>query len=226
MKAYLALSAAFVAIAAMPAPAAAATSDSQLWANGHVTVKLADRWRLSEEVTARWSDKLDGFYEIEANTLVGYRLNRVVTVWGGYTHNPQYLRGDVTALEHRAREQVTFDGVARLGSGVLSARIRTEQRWRRHVAGTGWRFRPYLKYSLPIAGKTALNLSTEPFFNLNTTPFQRKTGLDRIRNLVTVSTPLTGTLSGELGYMNQHGFVRGAPDTSDNIAYFGLALGL
>jgi hypothetical protein len=26
--------------------------------------------------------------------------------------------------------------------------------------------------------------------------------------------------------MNQHGFVRGAPDTSDNIAYFGLSLSL
>jgi hypothetical protein len=26
--------------------------------------------------------------------------------------------------------------------------------------------------------------------------------------------------------MNQHGFVSGGPDTSDNIAYFGLALAL
>jgi hypothetical protein len=226
MKAYLALSAAFVAIVATAVPASAAKSDSQLWTNGHVTVKLADRWRLSEELTARWSDNLDGLYDIESNTLIGYRLNQVVTVWGGYTHNPQYARGNSTAMEHRAREQVTFDGFAKLGSGTLNGRIRTEQRWRHNVHGTGWRLRPYLKYSLPIAGKTALNLSTEPFFNLNSTPFQKKTGLDRIRNLVTVSTPLTRTLSGELGYMNQHGFVRGAPDTSDNIAYVGLALGL
>ena len=85
---------------------------------------------------------------------------------------------------------------------------------------------PISNIRCPIAGKTALNLSTEPFFNLNTTPFQRRTGLDRVRNLVTVSTPLTKTLTGELGYMNQHGFVRGGPDTSDNIAYFGLGLSL
>ena len=26
--------------------------------------------------------------------------------------------------------------------------------------------------------------------------------------------------------MNQHGFVSGGPDTSDNVAYFGLALSL
>jgi hypothetical protein len=121
---------------------------------------------------------------------------------------------------------VTFDGFARLGKGKFNGRLRLEQRWRHGLDGTGWRVRPYLKYALPIAGKTALNLSTEPFFNLSTTTFQRQSGLDRVRNLVTISTPLTKTLTGEAGYMNQHGFVRGGPDTSDNIAYFGLALSL
>jgi hypothetical protein len=189
-------------------------------------VKLSDRWRLSEEGTVRFSDNRNGLYEIESNTLLGYRLNKVVTLWAGYTHNPQYAAGDFTVMEHRAREQVTFDGFAKLGTGKLNGRVRLEQRWREHVDGTGWRARPYLKYSLPIAGKTALNLSSEPFINLGTTPFQRKSGLDRVRNLVTISTPLTKTLSGEAGYMNQHGFVKNGPDTSDNIAYFAVALSL
>jgi hypothetical protein len=207
-------------------PAAAATSDSQLWTNLNSTVKLGDHWRLSEEGTIRFSDKRNGLYEVESNTLLGYRLNKVVTLWAGYTHNPQYSAGDFTVMEHRAREQVTFDGFARLGAGKFNARMRFEQRWRNGVDGTGWRVRPYLKYSLPIAGKTALNLSSEPFFNLNTTPFQKKPGLDRVRNLVTISTPLIKGVTGEAGYMNQHGFVSGGPDTSDNIAYFGLALAL
>jgi hypothetical protein len=129
-------------------------------------------------------------------------------------------------MEHRAREQVTFDGLAQIGGGKLNGRIRMEQRWRENADGTGWRLRPYLKYSVPIAGKTALNVSAEPFFNLNTTPFQGRTGLDRMRNLITVSTPLSKTLTGELGYMNQHGFVKNGPDTSDNIAYFGVNLSL
>ena len=64
----------------------------------------------------------------------------------------------------------------------------------------------------------ALNLSTEPFFDLNTTAFQKKSGLDKIRNLVTISTPLLKNLTGEAGYMNQHGFVKGGPDTSDATA--------
>jgi hypothetical protein len=211
---------------AIAAPALAAKSDTQLWTNGAVNVKLGDQWRVSEEMTARWSDKRNGLYEVEANTLLGYRLNKVVTVWAGYTHNPQYSAGHFTIVEHRAREQVTFDGFAPLGKAKLTGRIRTEQRWRSGLKGSGWRVRPYLKFSLPIAGKTALNLSTEPFFDLNTTAFQKKSGLDKIRNLVTISTPLLKNLTGEAGYMNQHGFVNGGPDTSDNIAYFGMALNL
>jgi hypothetical protein len=201
-------------------------SDEQLWANGAVNVKLSDKWRLSQELTARWSDNRHGLYEIESNTLLGYRLNKGVTLWAGYTHNPQYAGGDFTVLEHRAREQVTFDGFARIGQGKLNGRVRFEQRWREGVDGTGWRLRPYLKYSLPIVGKTALNLSTEPFFNLNTTSFQKRPGLDRIRNMVTVSSPLTSKVTGEFGYVNQHGFVADGPDTTDHAAYVGLALSL
>ena len=213
-------------VTAAPSTPAFATSDEQIWTNAAVTVKLSDRWRLSEEGTIRFSDNRNGLYEIESNTLLGYRLNKVTTLWAGYTHNPQYSSGDFTVMEHRAREQVTFDGFARIGAGKLNGRVRLEQRWRENADGTGWRVRPYLKYSLPIAGKTALNLSSEPFFNLNTTPFQKKAGLDRVRNLITISTPLFKGVSGEAGYMNQHGFVKDAPDTSDNVAYFGLSVSL
>ena len=214
------------ALAAVSTPAAAAKSDSQIWSTASATVKLSSRWRVQEELTGRFSDNRNGLYEIESNTLLGYRLNKVVTLWAGYTHDPQYSSGDFSVMEHRAREQVTFDGFAKLGPGKLSARIRTEQRWRDGIDGTGWRLRPYLKYALPIHGKVALNLSSEPFFNLNTTSFQKKSGLDRVRNLITISAPLSNRLTAEAGYMNQHGFVRGGPDTSDNIAYFAVALSL
>jgi hypothetical protein len=218
------LAAAMIAVA-IPTPAPA-KSDDQLWTTASATAKLSDDWRLSEEITARFSDKRNGLYEIESNTLLGYRLNKVVTLWGGYTHDPQYSAGYFKVMEHRAREQVTFDNFTRIGPGKLSARMRLEERWREGAEGTGWRLRPYVKYSLPLAGKTALNFSSEPFVNLNTTSFQSKPGLDRVRNLISVSTPLTKKLSGEAGYMNQYGFVRGGPDTVDHIAYFAVGLSL
>jgi hypothetical protein len=213
------------AVAAMASPASA-RSDDQLWSTASVNVKLSDRWRLSEEVTVRFSDNRNGLYEVESVTLLGYRLRKDMTIAAGYVHNPQYSGGDFTVMEHRAREQVTFDNVAKLGPGKLSARVRLEQRWREGVDGTGWRLRPFAKYSIPLKGKTALNLSSEPFFNLNSTTFQRQDGLDRVRNLISISMPLTKALSGEAGYMNQHGFVRGGPDTDDHVAYFAVSLSL
>ncbi|MFN2582878.1 MAG: DUF2490 domain-containing protein [Candidatus Dormibacteria bacterium] len=214
-------------VAALVTPAAAwATNDGQLWTNANATVKLSDRWRLSEEVTIRLSDNKNGLYELEANTLLGYRFNKIVTLWAGYTHNPQYSAGHFTRTEHRAREQITFDSFTKLGPGKLSGRLRLEQRWREGLDGTGWRLRPYLKYSMPLHGKVNLNLSSEPFINLNTTSFQTKPGLDRVRNLVTVSVPFSKKVTGEAGYMNQHLFISGAPDESDNVAYFGLSMSL
>jgi hypothetical protein len=206
--------------------AAQARSDEQLWATTTANVKLTDKWRLSEEIVTRLSDNRNGLYEIELNTLLGYRLNKVVTLWAGYTHDPQYAGGNFTVMEHRGREQITFDNVAKLGPGKLSLRIRLEQRWRDRLEGTGWRLRPYAKYSIPLKGKTALNLSSETFLNLNSTSFQSATGLERMRNLISISAPLTKSLAGEAGYMNQYGFVRGGEDTSDHIAYFAVSLSL
>ena len=208
--------------AATPAMAA---DDSQLWTNATAVVKLSDRWRASEDLTFRFSDNRNGLYEIESNTLVGYRISKVVTVWAGYTHDPQYLGGNFTVMEHRTREQVTFDNFATLGPGKLSGRLRFEQRWREGLGGTGWRLRPFVKYALPLhkGGRTAFVLSTEPFINLNRTGFQRTNGLDRARTFVGISTPLAKNLSADIGYLSQHAFVRNGPDTDDHVASISLS---
>lgn len=207
---------------------AAASDDSQIWANTTATVKLSDKWRFSEDVTVRFSDRRNGLYEVEMNSLLGYVVAKGVTVWGGYTHDPNYSGGHFTVMEHRAREQVTFDKLAQIGGGKLSGRLRLEQRWREGFDGTGWRVRPYAKYSLPLrkGGKTALVLSSEFFFNLNTNGFQRTDGLDRTRMFIGISTPVARNIAAEAGYLNQHTFVRHARDTDDHVASISLSLSL
>lgn len=208
----------------LAAAPAFATQDGQIWTNVAVTVKLSDNWRLSEEITERFSDKKHGLYEFEANTLLGYKLNKWITAWAGYTHNPQYSRGNFTTMEHRLREQVTLDKIWKIGPGMMSARLRTEQRWRSNADGTGWRVRPFVRYTIPFetGGATGITFTSEPFFNLNTTGFQTKPGLDRIRNVVAFTTPLGKHLTGEFGYMNQHIFLTNKPDESDNVAWISL----
>ena len=217
------------AIAALSWTASAqAREDSQIWSTNNLTIKLSDKWRLQQEFTFRFSDNRNGLYEIESVSMLGYRVAKDVTLAAGYVHNPQYAGGDFTVMERRAREQVTFDNVAKIGAGKLSARMRMEQRWREHVDGTGWRMRPYVKFTLPLAkgSKTSLVLASETFVNLNTTPFQKQDGLDRMRNFIGINTPVMKNLSAEVGYLNQHGFVRGGEDTSDHVASVSLSLNL
>jgi len=197
-----------------------------LWVGGSATVNLGGGFKLQQEVISRFSDNRNGLYEIESNTLLGYSISKKVTLWAGYTHDPNYAGGDFTVMEHRAREQVTFDNLAKVGGGTLSGRLRLEQRWREGVDGTAWRFRPYVKYSLPFrAGhKTALVLSHESFIDLNSTSFQRVEGEERMRNLIAVTTPLAKKVSVEIGYMNQYSFVPHGEDNVDHAASVTLGL--
>jgi hypothetical protein len=218
----------FVLLAAAALPSAAmARDDAQLWIGGSAVADLGRRFRLSEEIVTRFSDNRGGLYEIESNTLLGIRLAPRTTFWAGYTHNPTYSHGRFAAMEHRAREQLTIDGLP-TGPGLLSLRLRMEERWRDGFAGTGWRLRPYVKYSLPLrhGGHTAIMFSHESFLNLNRTAFQARTGEERMRNAIAITTPLAKGVNAEIGYLNQHGFVRGGPDTSDHVATFTLSLSL
>lgn len=214
----------FLPLLAIPTMAHA-TEDEQLWTTASATVKLSDHWRLSQEVVARFSDDRDGLYEIESNTLLGYKLSKAVTIWAGYTHDPQYAAGDFTVMEHRGRQQITFDNIAKIGPATLSARMRMEERWREGVDGTAWRLRPYVKLVMPFreGGKTALVLSHESFFDLNKTNFQRVQGEERMRNLIAVTTPVAKNVNAEIGYLHQHGFRPDADDSNDNVASFSLS---
>lgn len=200
----------------------ASTNDTQYWQTLSASVNLGDGFQLSNETVFRTSDR-KGFYEIENNLMAGYAVNKHVGVWLGYTHDPNYSHGDFTVMEHRFRQQVTFDKY-KVGKLSLSGRIRTEQRWREGVSGTGWRVRPYVKAALPIAdkGKTQVVMTNEAFINLNTTPFQKTDGWDRTRTFVGVNQALSSKVSIEAGYMLQHGYVRNGPDTNDSV--FSIAL--
>jgi hypothetical protein len=210
----------FPAAIALAFPVAAqARDDRQIWLTGTATVDLGKKWRLSEEAIGRWSDNRKGLYEIENNLLLGYRLTNAVTVWAGYTHDPLYTGGHFTVMEHRAREQLTADNIVKLGPGKFSVRVRLEQRWREGMDGTAWRFRPFIRYAVPLGkGGTSLQLSHESFIDLNATRFQQVHGEERMRNLVAVRTPLSKKINLEVGYLNQYGFVPGGEDNDDHVA--------
>jgi len=219
MRKYL-VSALPLALLAAATPALA--DDTQAWGTLNVQAQVSGPWRVQSDTVVRSSDAR-GLYEVEQSTFVGYKFDKTFTYWLGYTHSPGYLHGHNTSMEHRVRQQLAIDNFATLGPVRLSGRMRLETRWREGATGTAWRLRPYLKASLPIHGKTALNLTNESFLDLGTTSFQRVNGLERMRTGLSISTPLSKKISLEAGYLNQHGFVRNGPDTDDHVATLGLS---
>jgi hypothetical protein len=213
----------FAVCAILISAPAYASDDTQIWTTATATVNVSSQVRVSEEIVARFSDARMGLYEIESNTLVGYRVTPEVTVWAGYTHDPQYDAGRFTVMERRARQQITYDNLVKLGPGTISMRLRLEERWRGGIAGTGWRARPFVRYTLPLhhGSRTMLVLSHESFLNLNSAAFQPATGEERMRNAIAVALPVGRRASLEIGYLNQHSFV----GTEETDHAFTLALG-
>lgn len=210
------------AAALFPAGAAFAREDQQIWLTASSSVDLDKRWRVTHETVARFGNDRGGLYELETNLLLGFRPNRHIGFWAGYTHDPLYAGGRFTEMEHRAREQVTLDDVLKIGPGNLSFRFRLEQRWREGRDGTAVRFRPFVRYQLPL-GKAAILLSHESFVNLNTTSFQTRGGEERMRNQIALRLPVAKRVNAEIGYLNQDGFVPNGADNMDHVATASLS---
>lgn len=213
-------------LAAVASPASA-RDDFQQWLSVSARVKLSDKVSVQNELNARFSEDRGGLYQIQDALLLGYKLNGVLTAAAGYVQSHEYRASDMQ-VERRLRQQLSMDNFAHLGGASLSGRLRTEQRWRDEAAGTAWRIRPQLKVSVPLGDKTAPSIivSSEAFLNLNTTAFQSSEGLDRLRSTAVVSVPLPGGVRIEGGYLNQHRFVRGGPDTRDHALTASLSLSL
>ena len=201
---------------------AQARQDSQLWIGASVNVKLGGKWRISQDGVLRFSDDRRGLYEAQSGTLLGYSLSPNSVLAAGYIHNLRYSDGKVTATEHRVRAQVTVDKLLTIGKGSVTGRLRAEHRWREGVKGSAWRLRPFVRYTAPVLGKTKLVLSNETFVNLDTTSYQAQPGVDRMRNVVGVSVPLSSKFAFEASYLNQYFFIRRGDDEVDHAASFSL----
>lgn len=212
-----------IALAALCAASPAlASEDTQYWQSATLNLALPDGFKLQNEIVFRTSEA-KGFYEVENNFMAGKKVSKVVTLWLGYTFDPQYNHGTFTRREHRFRQQVNFDNFAKLGKVKLSGRVRLEERWREGQSGTGFRLRPQVKASIPLIGKATVSLSVEPFINLNNTAFQANDGLDRVRTGLSVGVPLSKQFSIDLGYLNQHTFAQRGTDNGDHVLTAGIS---
>ena len=176
MRKCTSIAVAMIMTAATSTPALA-TSDSQIWANGSVTVKLSNHWRLpGGEGHHPLQRQPHGLYEIgskrcsvppeQGRDRLG-RLHPHPAIFGRRLHGDGAPRA---RAGHLRRLRQTRKGQAERSPAARATVARTVS------TAPGGVFVRTSNIRCPIAGKTAINLSTEPFFNLNTTPFQPEAG--------------------------------------------------
>jgi hypothetical protein len=194
-----------VLLAALPSVAQA--DDGQVWLSANARGPIAGRVELGVETTERFGrDGENGLYESENIAMLGVRFDRA-TLAAGYVRDIVYHNGGAT-IEQRARQDLNIDQIARIGPVGIGARLRMEERWRDGSSGTGVRLRPFVRLTLPVAGKLNLLASHESFINLGGGAGQRG-GYDRARDFLGIGVPLTKGIGVEIGYLHQ--WTRNAP---------------
>lgn len=182
-------------------PSAARADDGQVWLGLNARGPVAGRVELGVETIERFGrDDEGGLYESENSAMLGFRFEHA-TLAAGYVRDIVY-RGGGAVIEQRARQDFSVDHIATIGPLAVGARLRVEERWRDGSSGTGVRIRPFVRLTLPVAGKLNLLASHESFVNLGGGAGQRG-GYDRARNFIGFGVPLTKRVGVEIGYLNQ-----------------------
>lgn len=196
------------AVLACSTNALAADEATGIWVAGSLTGSVGDdrpRWLYAAEAHARYFDLGSGINQWLLRPAVGYRINKDFRGWVGYSRYRTRNRAGDVATENRYWQQLDWKA-GRIGAGDISLRGRLEQRdisvssETRHVA------RLMLKYSRPLADSMpqSLILSTEAYFDLNTTDWGGATGLAQYRLYGGVEWRLGPRTTLETGYLHQH----------------------
>ena len=185
------------------APVSAQQEDAQLWLQVNTVVPLAERVRVTLTQIGRFSDRQSGLYQTEFGGILGYRVAPKVELGFGYGKVGGHNRNRA-ANEDRLRQHIvaTF--------GPISTRLRVDERFSHAGGGVGIRVRPLVRYNHRLGrGGVALFASHESFFLPNSTSWGQRAGYERMRNIAGFAVPLSRTVSGDIGYLNQYRFARG-----------------
>ncbi len=205
-----------------------AEDDAQAWGSVIATGAVRGDLFLWLEAQARALDDVGGGSQLIVRPALGARLARDAHAVVGYA----WVRTDPetgrTTNEHRIWQQLQFAALrTRAGAPLVISRTRLEQRMIEGRDDTGWRLRQFVRLQAPIARKGAVQAVafTEGFFNLNSTRWGARDGVDQWRTFVGVGFPVARRMRLEPGYLNQHIFRRGE-DRTNHVLSATLFVGL
>jgi len=213
---------AFALSISVATPAAANEEDFNIWTGQFVTVDIDEEkdWFVRAEAQERFTNDADRLGQLLLRGLVGYRINKDVSIGGGYAYILTDPIGPVELNEHRFYQELNVRLIRTDGGVTLDSRTRLEQRTFEEGDSTSWRLRNFVQLRVPISENNKLVAYSEPFIELNETQFQRG-GLSVWRNFAGLSVPLARGVEMVPGYLNQY-VVRNGPDRIDHVANVNL----
>ncbi|MFD1786855.1 DUF2490 domain-containing protein [Sphingomonas floccifaciens] len=202
--------------ALLSAAPAAADEDIQGWTGVVAQGAVKGDLYVWLEGQARFTDDIGQLGQFILRPAAGVRFAPDASAIAGYAYVQTRSSAGAITREHRPWQQVQF-ALVRNGAGkpVVTSRTRLEQRMVEGRNRTGWRLRQFVRAGVPISrsGVQAVVFS-EGFFNLNSTDFGARSGVDQWRNFVGLGLPVGKKARLEPGYLNQRVFRPGEDRTN------------
>lgn len=201
------------------APARAANDDEQVWTSIIAVEGLTKEVDATLELHSRYTDDVSRVGQVLIRPSLTYKLPHGWLIAGGYAYIRTRLEGTRVNDEHRSWQQVGYIFAANPATGLLiGGRTRVEQRFRPDANGVGWRLRQQVRAQLPVRAGSPVRavVWNETFIGLNTTQWDRHSGVDQVRTFAGASLPVAKGITVEPGYLNQTIF-RVGPDRVNHI---------
>ena len=215
-------------LAASVVSAPALADDTQLWNAIALAgpVKDDSRLLLWFDGHARFRDDASDLGVTIIRPAVGWQITDNVAGWAGYARVVSRRENAPDLKEHRIWQQATF-GMGTLFGGSLSGRTRLEQRLVNLGDDTGWRFRQFVRYSRPFENPDySAIIWNELFVGFNDTDWGARSGYDQNRTFIGAGWQASKSFRLEGGYMFNHINRDGAPNASNHVVSFMLAVTL
>lgn len=197
-------------------PAAAAEEDGNVWLGQFATINASDKVFVRLEAQERFTNDAERLGQLLLRSFVGYRIDKVVSIGGGYAFVLTDPIGPQELNEHRFYQELNVRLLTTAGGTTLDSRTRLEQRTFEEQDDTQRRLRQFVQLRVPVGGGMRLVAYTEPFIDLDEGSVQRG-GLSLWRNFAGVSLPVAKGVEIQSGYLNQYVF-RDGEDRIDHIA--------
>lgn len=187
-------------LAATPAQAQLAGTDTHLWGQAVATLRLPNQWRLHLEEQPRWFNDISEPFQVLTRTAAGRQMNARLTLWAGHAWIAKPPGPGVTH-EQRLWQQASIT-LPLAGRWATSLRLRQEQRWQANWADSSHRTRLMVRAQRPVGtARWALVGWNEVMVNLDDTPKGPPQGFDQNRLFGGLNRRLSKQATVDAGYL-------------------------